>query len=153
MASTCNSIVQGIGKGRRNSTLKAAASLYPGHLCEEASATTCQKHSGAALNGIPCVAEQQGELNKGTTDAYAQNDFVKLYYPLRGEQVYVRVAAGATAITVGAFLESAGDGTVRILTTDAATDDTQRASVLFQADEAVDNSGGSAEVFVLATAL
>ena len=150
MASSCNTIIQSLAKGVFDESLKAAATLYPGHVVEVASSTTCQKNGTAASNAIPCVAVEMRELNKGTTDAYAQNDRVRRYFPRRGEQVFLRVAAAATAITFGAFLETSNDGTVMILGSDAATDQTQRISVIAQALEAVDNSGGGTEVFVLA---
>ena len=153
MASSCNVIVQSQKKGVEDNTRAAAAALSPGHLIEKTSADKYQKHSTAASNAVRCIAEEQAELNKGTTDAYAQNDLVKAYNLLPGEQAYFRVAAGASAIVIGNFLESAGDGTVRLLGTDAATDQAQRESVVARADEAVDNSGGGSEVFILATAV
>jgi len=153
MASSCNVIVQSQKKGVEDCSKAAAAAIKPGHIIELTSAGTYQVHSSAASNAACCIAEEQGELNKGTTDAYAQYDYVKAYYMLPGEQAYFRVAAGATAITKGFFLESAGDGTVRKLGTDAATDQDQRAAIVCRADETVDNSGGASEVFILATAV
>ena len=144
MASSCNVIVQ-TGKGVLDNALGAAAALSPGHLIERTSSSTYQKHSTAAGNAIPCVALDQRELNKGTTDAYAQNDKVKAYFPERGSQVYLRVAAGCASIAQGAFVESAGDGTVRTLS------GSNPETIVAQANEAVDNSGGASEVFILVT--
>ena len=44
----------------------------------------------------------------------------------------------------------AGDGTLRLLSTSAATDDTERDSIVAYATEAVDNSGGGTAVFISA---
>ena len=125
--------------------LQAAAAVTPGYLCERASATTVQKHSGAGLNAAKMFA-LENEVVGGEIDTdYATGDNVLLAVCAPGTEVYALVAAAATAITVGAALESAGDGTLRLATVDAATDDTQRDSVVAYAIEAVNNSGGGAE--------
>ena len=127
----------------------AAAAISPGHLVEMASATTVQKHGTAAANAARTFAVERGEMGKSVTTAYATGDRVKVAHARAGDRILARVAAAATAITAGMFLESAGNGCLRKLTTDAATDDTQRVSVVARAMEAVDNSGGGSEVFIV----
>ena len=68
--------------------------------------------------------------------------------------MYALVAAAATAITKGALLESAGDGTLRLITnfTDAEID-TIGGGAICRALEAVDNSGGGAAARIRAEIL
>jgi len=136
------------GRGIRKER-QAAAAINPGHLLELVSTGKVKVHAGAAKNASSMFAIENDLIGNAVTDGYVTDDNV-LYESLPpGSEVYARLAAAATAVTVGAFMESAGDGTLRILTTDTATDNTQRNSVVGVALEAVDNSAGSAEVFVL----
>jgi hypothetical protein len=129
-------------------TCTAAAAISPGHLIELASATTVQKHSTAAGNAAKCFALERSEMGKSVTDAYATSDRVKMGMFRPGDRVQARLAAAAAAVVAGAYLESAGNGTLRVLTANAATSQAQRASVVARAREAVDNSGGGTEVFI-----
>lgn len=123
----------------------ASGAITPGHLIEFGGANDLQVHGTAAGNARKAFAVENDLIGDGIDDAYALGDQVQYNVFQTGEEVYALVAAAATAIPKGAALESAGDGTVRIQTTDAATDDTQRDSVVGYALEAVDNSaGGSA---------
>lgn len=122
---------------------KAAAAITPGDLVEKTStAGVVQKHGTAAKNAARLFAIERDELGKDIDDNYATNDQVKIAAVAPGDEVMVRIANLAPAIVQGDFLESAGDGTLRKLVTDAATDDTQRVSVVAVALEAVDVSGG-----------
>jgi len=121
----------------------AVAGITPGHLCEQVAAGV-QVHSGAGLNAVPTFAVERDLVGDGIGVAYVALDTVLLAHPRSGDIINGLVAAAAAAIVRGDYLESAGDGTVRIATTDAATDDTQRAGILAVAEEAVDNSGGGA---------
>ena len=128
----------------------AAGTIKPGHLLEQDTNGKVVVHNSAGLNAVPMFALEDAYADtsgsaKAIDTAYASNDSVFLGVCPRGVEVYALVAASATAVTNGAFLESAGDGTLRILTTDAATDDTQRVSVVAMALEAVDNSAGGSE--------
>ncbi len=122
--------------------LVAAAAITPGHLLERDVAGKAAVHSNAGKRAIAMFAFENELFGKGIDDAYAANDQVLIECPPRGAEVFALVAASAAAIVIGDFLESAGDGTLRITTTDAATDDTQRNSIIGVAIEAVDNSGG-----------
>lgn len=119
----------------------AVGAILPGDLLEFNS-TGVRRHSVAADGARKAFAKEADYLGLGIDDAYAIGDRVLYGVFHSGEEVYARVAAGATAITKGAPLESAGDGTLRIQSTDAATDNTERNSVVAYALEDVDNSGG-----------
>ena len=138
-------IVKGSGVHKEH---QAAAAVSPGHLVEMASATTVQVHSTAAGNAVAAFARENEIFGSDVNTAYAVNDRVLYTVLPPGAEVYARVAAGATAIAVGDFLESAGDGTLRRVATSASTSQAQRASVVAQALEAVDNSGGASEAFI-----
>ena len=120
----------------------ASAAITPGHLVEFGGAQELQAHGTAAVNARKAFALENDLIGGAIGTAYALNQTVQYGVFPQGAEVYALVAAAATAVTKGAALESAGDGTLRILTTDAATDDTQRDSVVAYALEAVDNSGG-----------
>ena len=123
----------------------AVAAFTPGHLVEVVAAGY-QKHSVAAGNAQKVFATEN-VADAGTIDrAYVAGETASAGYAQSGELVYALVAAGATAIAVGAALQSAGDGTLRVLSASAATTQAQRDGVTAYAAEAVDNSGGGTEV-------
>ncbi len=123
----------------------ASAAINPGHLVEFGGAQELRVHAGAGLNARKAFALENDLIGGGIGDAYALNQTVQYGVFPPGAEVYALLAAAATAVTIGLALESDGDGTLRLLTTDAATDDTQRDSVVAYALEAVDNSGGGSE--------
>lgn len=114
------------------------SSIVPGDLLERDNATEVSEHSSAggvtpALIALPNIA------NGGTIDdAYAVGETVRCGYLRTGVQAYGRVAAAATAIPLGAALQSAGDGTVALRTSTN--------HIVGYASEAVDNSGGGSVV-------
>lgn len=122
----------------------AGGAITPGHLIERNSSGAFVVHSTAAGNALPMFAKENDVVGNEITDAYASGDNVIAITPERGSEVYALVAAGAAAIVIGNYLESAGDGTLRVLGASAATSQAQRASVVARALEAVDNSVGTA---------
>lgn len=126
--------------------LAGAAGILPGHLVEESGTADVIVHGTAAVNAQRLFA-QANIGNGGTIDqAYADNETVSYGAYHSGQEVNALVAASATAIALGAALESDGDGTLRTATADAATDTVQRDSIVAYALEAVDNSGGGTVV-------
>lgn len=121
----------------------AAGTITPGHLVQFDSSGDIVVHATAAGTARKAFAVENDLIGNGIGDNYTSGDRVQYNVFESGAEVYALVAASATAVTIGAALESAGDGTLRIQTTDAATDDTQRNSVVAYALEAVDNSGGA----------
>lgn len=122
----------------------AATTIKPGMLLEELAAGTVQEHSTAAANAQKLFALTDLTLAATVDDAYAVASTVRYGAFRSGQEVYTWVAASAIAIVIGDVLESAGDGTVRKATADAATDTAQRDATVGYAIEAVDNSGGGA---------
>ena len=97
------------------------------------------------MNAIPLFALENEVIGNPITEDYLDNDLVIAMFMPPGAEVYALVAASAAAIVRGDFLESAGDGTLRIATADAATDTAQREAMVATAIEDVDNSGGGTE--------
>lgn len=129
----------------------ASGAITPGHLVEFGGANDLQVHSTAAGNARKAFAVENDLIGNGITDDYAAGDQVQYSVFQTGEEVYALVAAGATAITKGAALESAGDGTVAVYAAQAvneggtATYTIYDGAIVGYALEAVDNSvGGSA---------
>ncbi len=126
----------------------AGSAILPGYLVEELAAGTVQEHSTVADTAQKLIALTNLVTGKTINDAYAAAETVRYGAFHAGQKGFLRLAASAPAIVIGDSLESAGDGTVRKVVTDSATDDTQRNSLVAYAIEAVDNSGGGAEVFI-----
>ena len=112
----------------------AAAAITPGHLIEFTSAGKVQKHSSAGGTALTMFALEDELQGKGISEAYSADNPVQCWVAGRGDMVYALVAAGATAITAGDFLESAGDGTLRKYASGVK---------IAQAVESVDNSASS----------
>lgn len=112
-----------------------SAAITPGHLIE-INTGQWRKHATAAGNAPPWFALERDEMGDGIDVAYAANDTVKAGFFAKGMRVNALIPIGQT-LAKGDKLESNGDGTLRKLVTDAATDDTQRISVVAEAAEAV----------------
>ena len=126
------------------SEAKAAAgsAIVPGMLVEELAAGTVQEHSTAAGNAQKLFALPDLS-NAGTIDTvYPVGSTVRYGCAHSGQEAYALLAASATAVVKGAPLQSAGDGTLRVLATDAATSQSERNGIVAYALEAVDNSAG-----------
>ena len=129
----------------------ASGAITPGHLLEytSAAADTFIVHATAAGNNNRIFAAEN-EIGVGyagpeapTIDtAYASGAMILAFLFRPGEEVYALLAAAATAVVKGAYLESAGDGTLRTTTAAAATANTARNGIVAQAMESVDNSAG-----------
>lgn len=130
----------------KEGTVKAGVTITPGHLLERETDGTIKVHGVAAGNAAKMFAIENAMMGKGITDTYAAADNILFGIFAPGAEVYALVAAAAAAIVIGNYVESAGDGTVRVLTNAASTPEESRASVIGRALEAVDNSGGGAAV-------
>lgn len=128
---------------------KASEAITPGHLLEPGGVNDVQKHSAAGENAAPMFADIADPIGGDKDQAYAAGNQVKWRVCRPGDEVNALVAAGAAAIADGVYLESAGDGTLRVLTAAAATTQAQRLSVVARALEAVDNSAGTAEARIV----
>lgn len=91
---------------------EAGNTIIPGQLVQVVSDGTVQPHGtagGVAEKAFALEDELQG---KGIDDAYAEGDRVQVMYARPGDEVYAFLKEGSS-ITVGEFLESAGDGSLQ----------------------------------------
>jgi hypothetical protein len=109
----------------------ASAAITSGDLIEVHVSTglKLRRHATAAANAAAIFALNRDETGDEITVDYAASDRVKAAHYAPGMRVNAFIGSGQN-LTGVEFLESAGDGTLRALVTDAATDDTQRASVV-----------------------
>jgi len=122
----------------------AVAAITPGHLLERVAAGV-QVHSTAAKRAARAFAVEN-EVVGGDIDAvYAALDTVLYGVFPPGAEVYA-ILADSQTVVVGEFLESNGDGTLKEVAVDTATDDTQRNSLIAVALEAVTTSGAVARI-------
>jgi hypothetical protein len=138
-------------KGRDKVTRKeyvAGTAINPGYLLALAADGEVDPHAAAAENQSSMFAFENELAGEEITDAYSVGDQVLCMVCAPGVEILAVLAASADAIVIGVYLESAGDGTLRVLTTAAATEESERRSVVGMALEAVDNSGGGTEVFI-----
>ncbi len=105
----------------------ADAAITPGMLLER-TATGVKKHAGAGLNAMPMFAYEMEMVGDEIDTDYEADDTCLFFFAPPG--VVVWAIAGAAGVTALAYQESDGAGRLDDLTTDAATDDTQRASVV-----------------------
>lgn len=110
--------------------------IIPGMLLELQADSEVIKHSGAGLNAAAIFALERDELGDDIDVAYGLGDRVKVGRFATGDKVNALIASGQD-INTGDYLESAGDGTLRAIAEDAATDDDQRVSTIGQAAEDV----------------
>ena len=127
----------------------AAEAITPGHLMSLNSSNRLIKHAVAAGNSNATFAIENEVFGQGIDVAYANNDNVLYGIFAPGDEVNALVAASAAAIVIGDYLESAGNGTLRKVTTAAATADTSRSSIVAKALQAVDNSAGGSQARIL----
>jgi hypothetical protein len=94
----------------------AKAAITPGHLIERvntAGVWQWQKHATAAA-AANTVATNQSMMNLGVNDDYAAGDLVEASIVHKGSSWWMFIASGQN-IAYGDGLESAGNGTLRIL--------------------------------------
>lgn len=114
----------------------ASEAITPGHLIERHDAgsgvSKFRKHATAGGDTVPTFATEQSMLNLGVDDAYAADDLVEATIGAGGTLIWALIASGQD-IEAGEFLESAGNGTLRVYAA---------GKKLCQAVESVDNSAG-----------
>lgn len=94
----------------------AAAALYPGHVVEKTSAATSpatvQKQSSYGKKAERLIALEDALQGKIISQAFATSDIVPLLMGDPGDLAYLRLPAGAAAVTKNAKLILNGDGCV-----------------------------------------
>lgn len=98
----------------QNEDNAAAEALTPGHLINYDSNGDWVKHATAGGDTARRFALEREELGQDMNDDYAIRDTVKAGLCPRGVRVNAIIASGQN-ITKGNFLESAGNGTLRVL--------------------------------------
>ena len=94
----------------------ADAALYPGHLLEINSDNEVLKHNSASTVAECLFAMEDVLQGRLVSTAYAAAEVVPCILPAKGSVVNARLLAGVS-YTVGAVLESNGDGTLTTGTT------------------------------------
>ena len=121
MSTNYNTIVLKGADNRRVSEYQAGVAVNPGYLCKLYAATTLKVKPcdvAGTVKGAKLFAIEQEYIAKGTGTQYAIGDTVMLHPALPGDVIYAKLAASATAITLGDFLEPANDGTLKKVTAD-----------------------------------
>ena len=122
--------------------LTAAAAITPGHLVEITSAGKVQKHSHSGQPASPMFAvEDELQGDEIGTD-YKADKIVQFNVFRPGDQVYGLLKDGET-VSIGDFLESAGNGTLRKYSADSAGAVEYPNSIVGIAREALDMSDSS----------
>ena len=136
------------GSGVR-SEAPAAAAITPGHLLQLTGTGSVLPHGGAGQNAAPMFAVENDVVGQDIDTAYQTNENVIYEVLPKGAVVNALVAAGASAISAGGFVESAGDGTVRahipqtVNEGGTATVTIYSNNIVGMALESVDNSAGT----------
>lgn len=121
---------------------KANAAITPGQLIEWISSGNLQRHSVAGSNAQRMFAlEDELQGNELTVD-YATNSIVQygVFHP--GAEVWSLLSDGEAAV-IGSFLESNGDGDLRVYLASSAGAVEYPASIVGIARETLDLSGSS----------
>lgn len=121
----------------------ASEAITPGHLCDIASTGKIKKHAGAGLIHKNLFAVENGWVGKGINDAYAANDEVQALAPQKGDRVLAILKNGENA-AIGSYLESAGDGTLRVVVNDTSANTIEVGCIVGWAVTACDMSGSNA---------
>lgn len=89
-----------------------AVAIYPGYLVERTSAGTVQAHSNAGQNAAKMFALEDELQGKEIADAYGVSTLIQCGVFSSGDEVFV-VLKEDENISIGEFVESAGDGQVQ----------------------------------------
>ncbi len=149
MTQTFNTIVlKGRGITKEGT---AAAAVSPGDLVQFTSTGGLERHATGGGVASRLIAKEWEYYGYDLTQDYAAGDYVTAEDCYPGMEVYATIAAGAAAITEGALLESAGDGTLRNQTPSsqlaaAPYTYTPAGHPIAIARDSVDNSAGASKV-------
>lgn len=123
----------------------AGGDVTPGHLVRLNSSGQIVAHSGAGANAQRLFAIENDLAGDGIDTAYESGDRAQCVVCPRGTEIYALLADGEN-VSVGDFLESAGDGTLRKHEADSAGVVEFPEAVVAVALEALDiSASGNAE--------
>jgi len=120
----------------------AAAAITPGFLIELTSADTVQAHATAGGTAATVFALEDENQGKEIADAYTLANVVLAAVFKPGDEVLGLLADGENA-AIGSFLESNGDGYLRVVDTDVSAGDIGVQSVVGVSLQTLDFSGSS----------
>ena len=89
-----------------------AVAIYPGYLVERTSAGAVQAHSNAGQNAAKMFAIEDELQGKEIADAYGVSALIQFGVFSSGDEVLCVLKDGEN-ISIGEFVESAGDGQVQ----------------------------------------
>ena len=107
-------VIKLLGEPIQNEDNAAAEAITPGHLVTLNGSGQVIKHATAGANTQRNFALEREEMGKTIDTPYAIGDTVKVGAFGPGTRVNALIASGQN-ITKGAKLESAGNGTLRVL--------------------------------------
>jgi len=107
-------VIKLLGEPTQNEDHAASEAITPGHLIERLSTNEVRKHATAAGNTARMFALEREEMGQGVEVDYAIGDKVKAGTFPPGTRVAAYLASGQN-VNIGDKLESAGNGTLRIL--------------------------------------
>jgi hypothetical protein len=107
----------------------ANAAITPGMLIELMSTEKVRAHASAGQNALPMFAVEDELQGKSITDAYAASDKVSCWIPNRGDMVNAILADGENA-AIGSFLESNGDGMLKVHVADVESFESNEAGAI-----------------------
>lgn len=90
------------------------AAITPGALLELTSVGLVKAHSDAGGVALPMFALEDELQGKEINDNYAANDKIQVWVAVRGEIVFANIADNED-VSIGDYLVSAGDGTLRVV--------------------------------------
>lgn len=125
------------GVGRRIEK-PAQGTIKPGSLVALTRTDGFIVHPSASHKATAMFAVENELVGLGIDDNYASGDLCQVEHFHQGDWVLAILAAGATKVWEGDYLESAGDGSVQLV----GLDYQEGATAVLQAMETVDNSGG-----------
>lgn len=125
------------GVGRRIEK-PAQGAILPGSLVALTRSDGFIKHPSAGNKASAMFALENELIGLGIDDAYASGDLVQVEHFNQGDWVLAYLAASATKVWEGDYLESDGAGGLRLV----GADYQEGASAIAQAMETVDNSAG-----------
>ena len=125
----------------------ASATITPGMLIEQHSATEVRPHAEADGNALPMFALEDELQGKIITDDYTSTNPVQCWVPYRGDMVYGILKHGQN-VAAGAFLASNGDGKLKAAANPASTGDVEPLQIIGVAVAAVNATSADQRIIV-----
>ncbi len=134
---------------RKEGKVAAGQTITPGALLDRNSAGELIDHAGQGLNASPLFAIEDNLQGKGVDDNYAAGNQIQYNVCKPGDVVYALLADGNN-VNPTHFLESNGDGTLRLHTPQAvdeggtATFTLYNRAIVGRPLESINNTSGGA---------